>query len=188
MNDQIRSFNGLSLAYIAIRLLALWLIVEGFVYLATVLPYGGFDSDAAPILVSVVPLVIGGLLWFLTPMISHLLLPATERRLEVLVDSGSMVRTAVVVFGLYLVVSAIPNLVYFVIWIAQDQERPSLFGGSSMTEQLQRAMTAGPWSGQLARELVRLALGLLLIVGSGGFTRLIERLRDFGLANKRPPE
>jgi len=183
--------NALSLAYVAIRLLALWFIVEGLVYLATVLPSAAFSGlDALTLFGLLVLFVIGGLLWLLTPTISNLMLPRDGRTYEVPVDSDSVVRTVVVVFGLYLIVSAIPNVIYLAAWIAQEQgqEQSSLFSNYSTSEQFLSSLAAAPWGAQFAREVTRLTVGLALIIGSGGIARLIASLRDFGLRDKRTPE
>ena len=175
--------NGVSLSHIAIRILALYMIGEGFAFLIGSLLYPGMEGDIALVFVYAAPFIVGGLLWFLAPAIAYLLVPVARRDAEVVLTNANVIQTVVVVFGIYLVVTAIPNIVYFFIWFTQEESL--MVEGESVSERIARAMNDDVWLAQIARELTKLILGMIFLVGPSGISNGLERLKNFGLGEAK---
>jgi len=92
--------NGVSLSHIAVRILALYMIGEGFAFLIGSLLYPGMEGDRALVFVYAAPFIVGGLLWFLAPAIAYWLVPVARRDAEVVLTNANVIQTVVVVFGI----------------------------------------------------------------------------------------
>ena len=174
------------LAQIAIRLLALFTILQA----VQMLPYLTASFSAGDSLIStygvsaLFPLVLGCLLWVLTPLFASWM---TGRYRETEPSTGiavqAVLRTVTVLFGLYLLINAIPNLVYITIW-AMDYNSQNSTAGQSLYDSLFGRDSTRPWSADIAAELTRIALGVVLLLGRPGLERGTLWLRDFGLKSK----
>lgn len=168
------------LAKILLRLLAIYLVVRGIMFLPNlyiVRSAAQFHSDSLnPYLWSVItvlaPIVAGIILWALSPFIASWFVGANDRKLNVSMMSSDNIQEIVVgLAGLIIVILAIPEVVNWLI---------HLFTRSFFNSQ-HRVFDMDELAWLIASAL-QLLLGLWLFFGVRFWVRLFRKAREFGLS------
>jgi hypothetical protein len=164
--------SRLDLALLAVRLLALYLIVQGISSVAGVVQMWKADDpnireSAFWITVAMtLPIVFGAGLLAFSRLVAARLLPPTQVE-ESSPRAATVQSIAIGTFGLFLVAYAIPRLWTRVLLL---EEPP--WGWEE-----DRAFYEDPY---LVGEIVSLVIGVVLFTGAGYWTRLFARFRDLG--------
>ncbi|HKV96669.1 MAG TPA: hypothetical protein VJR90_04140 [Gammaproteobacteria bacterium] len=168
------------LAKILLRLLAIYLVVRGIMFLPNlyiVRSAAQFHSDSLnPYLWSVItvlaPIVAGIILWALSPFIASWLVGANDRKLNVSMMSSDNIQEIVVgLAGLIIVILAIPEVVNWLIHLFTR----SFFNGQHRVFDMDELA----W---LIASALQLLLGLWLFFGVRFWVRLFRKAREFGLS------
>jgi len=178
------------IAYLTIRLFAIYLLINslmGLVQLGFTWPVLtaqiGWWPATLPLLVAVFAVGAGVIIWFAAGPISRLAVPPGQEAVEA-VDppTSDWTRLVVVVFGLYLIVTAIPNIASLIV---EGSQQSSNVEETSIMDMMMENRSM--WS-QLAYSGTRLLLGLVMVIGRTGAVQFISLLKTFGLGGKSPPD
>ena len=169
-------------AFLTIRLLAIFLIVEGLLSFSSVVfmwpmtdPDGNRLLDTSMLLVPLFPPIAGVLIWFSASRLSQLALPATLQAADIIsIDTAAWTRLVVVVFGLYLVVVALPNLA------AVAARAAEMSGAVPETSVMALMRNDSSISMQVTHSAAQLLLGLILALGPIAATKLVALLSKSG--------
>jgi len=178
----------LSFAYLTIRLFAIYFVFNSLfslIQLSLTWPMlseqTGSFSAALPLLFAVLVVALGLVLWFAAGPIAQLALPPGQGSTsEFQPHAEDWTRLVVVIFGLYLVITALPSIASLLVRSAQQS--------SIMSETSMRDVITGDqsnWS-QLAYSGTRLLLGLIMLIGRTGIVRFTTFLKNFGLGGSAP--
>jgi hypothetical protein len=173
-----------SLATLGLRLMAVYLIAAGItdlpIYLGAVYdavaPHSSLSANWGFYLMGVLsPFVIGAALWFLAPSIGKRVMgKAGDTTVSGSVDASNLQTAAFSVLGVYFVIQSLPILIFLIVdalGFAPGSNIP-LANGQSI------------WStDHFYGALLRTVFGTALVLGSGFFTRLFRRFREFGLSS-----
>lgn len=165
-----------------LRLLAVYLIATGIkdvpIYLGFIYDALGPNLSASPnwnfyLAGFLSPFVIGAILWILAPYLAKWILRKTEDiAISERTDVSSLQTAAFTVLGICFVVQNLPMLIYLII------DALGFAPGSNIP--LADGQTI--WgSDRFYVALLRTLFGASLVVGSGFFTQLFRRFREFGL-------
>lgn len=175
-----------ALAYLSVRMLAIFLVVEGLLDLGQVAlmwPMVGPDGErimsASMLAMPLVPPIAGVVMWFAAkPLALVAQLPGSSSASDVAVGADEWTRLVIVLFGLYLVATATPSLVAVAIrTFAQSSALPD----TSITALMFRDSSA---SYEIAHSGTRVALGFLLIIGRGGMFTFVRFVAAGGSRSK----
>lgn len=171
--------NAKTVAIIAVRILALYLIVLGLAQLPNisviVRSFADYDEKTKQLVyvvltATIAPVVIGIITWILSPSISRLVLRDIKLVKEESVNAFQLQAIVLASAGVIILVHTIPQLMNIVLQAlnahdpAESDFRMSTFFGASF------------WAA-----LVKVVLALSLVVGSTGWVKLITKLRGAGL-------
>jgi len=171
-----------SLSTIGLRLLAVYLVATGLmaipVYLGFIHDAGWSNSPGSAnwnfhLMVILAPFVVGAALWFLAPHVAKWVLGKTENSaVSERADVVGLQTAAFSVLGIFIVIQNLPTLIYLIV------DALGFAPGSNIP--LANGQTI--WSSdQFYVALLRTLFGAALVLGSGFFTRLFRRFREFGL-------
>ena len=169
------------LATIGIRLLAIYVAVQGIVALP-----GGFNTsldwtwwvEQVPIYKFIIlaslftPVLFGLLLWAVAEPFSRLVVGSPENELtESAVNLDEMQAVVLSTAGLLIIISQLPMLVSQVNALYQTSV--------TVPEDVRQSIVMG-----LVPMIIKILLGLLLVTTSNFWVRLLERIRNFGLEGR----
>lgn len=171
-----------SLSTFGLRLLAVYLIATGLtdipIYLGFIYAAAGPNSSASAnwnfYLAGILsPFVVGAALWFLAPYVAKWVLGKAENSaVSERADVASLQTAAFSVLGIFIVIQNLPILIYLIV------DALGFAPGSNIP--LANGQTI--WSSdRFYVALLRTLFGAALVLGSGFFTQVFRRFRDFGL-------
>lgn len=167
-------------ALVAIRILALYLGVNLLVALPIVASIATGNSDfvsATYLLPYVLQLVAVVILWLFAQPLSRMLLKDVVADDEIPTPAAeSIVRVVFVVFGVYLVATSIPSFASTVVQALENTR-----SAAAELSVLDRLVSGGSSTSQLAFGITRLVVGMAFLVGNAGFTKFVQRAKNFGL-------
>jgi hypothetical protein len=170
------------LARIAVRIVAIYIIAQGMMYLPsiyTVMLYndGRSGIDVAGIVAVIAaifgPLVVGVVLWLVAPALSRWIVGAIESGEGSSATSGQIQAVAISTAGLIIVFISLPGFISLLV---------QTFGGAYEFEG-QRIFSINTVANLLASGL-KVLFGVLLILGVRFWIRLLHRFKEFGLEEK----
>jgi len=165
-----------TLAQILLRVLAVYLMAKGILYLpelatvasATKSFSGAFPNIGILSLVVIAPLVFGLGLWAASPKIAGLMVAQSNSGETNSPATLPQIQSAILAtVGLLLVFLTLPSIVTIAFQILEESEHSVVIP-----------------TAVLASHIARLVLGILLIVGAGALVRLVNKAREFGLEEK----
>ncbi|MFA5517201.1 MAG: hypothetical protein WDA20_13025 [Desulfuromonadales bacterium] len=173
---------------IALKLLAVHLIITGLISLPTALAsviavISSTDTDAlffiASSLHGLIYFAAGALLWSFSPMVARLIegdIPQFEREDNEFTVS-TVLTSGLIILGFFVLSDALPSLMRIVIAVI----KPSL--DDNFTQVIANATGAReaiiPWSDSIAM-IGRIAFGVWLILGSRGIVAFLKKVRYAG--------
>ncbi len=170
------------LARIAVRVVAIYVIARGIMYLPsiyTVLLYNdgrsGIDTAGIVAIIAAVfgPLVVGIVLWMVTPALSKWIVGEKNGGEESGTSIGQLQAVAISTAGLVIVFVSLPGFISLLI---------QTFGGAYEFEG-QRTFNVNSVANFLASGL-KVLFGILLVLGVRFWVRLLHRFKEFGLEEK----
>lgn len=171
-----------SLSTLGIRLLAIYLIVTEMTdipkYLRLIYDWVGPNSSASAnwgfYLTGILsPFVVGAVLWFLAPHLAKWVLgKPKDTSISDGADVASLQTAAFSVLGIYFVAQNLPILIYLI------ADALGFVPGSNIPLANGQTIWGSDW---FYGALLRTLFGAALVLGSGFFTRLFRRFREFGL-------
>ncbi|MDN5865353.1 MAG: hypothetical protein L0I62_09110 [Gammaproteobacteria bacterium] len=183
--------NYRTLALIGLRLLAIWLIVLGISYLPQLgnasFWFTGFYASGqnlsrnlavhnvvmvGMILTVGVPILLGLLLWAVTPWLARLLAPSNEAAPPT-AGTPMLIQGAIGIAGLVIAVTTLPSLIYT---LANVLYKVSLSHQYAVPGSYTARIPLNLWL-TLAIRVILLLLGLVMVVGSRRLRVWIYKLR-----------
>lgn len=171
--------NAKSLAVGALRVLSVYILVEGISAIPFLLSSGSSATDHASALISsfgistvLLPFALGIILWFISPLLARKISDDRNTGSEAGPLSEQAVQRIIFVsLGSYLVVVTVPGLfVRLGDWVLNLNKAAGL-----MPRGVEFVIS----------DSLRLLLGLALIMGAPFFARVLQRMREFGLPAAR---
>ena len=173
---------------IALKLLAVYLIITGLISLPTALvsviaAISSVDMDALFFVVSslhgLIYLAAGALLWSFSPKVARLIegdIPQFERE-DNEFSVSTVLTCGLIILGFFVLSDALPSLVRIVIAVLKpslDDNFSQVIANATGTR---KAII--PWSDIIAM-IVRVAFGIWLILGSCGIVAFLKKVRYAG--------
>ena len=168
------------LAKILLRLLAIYLVVRGIMFLpnlyivfsAEQFHSGSLNPYLWSVITVLVPIIIGVILWAASPFIASWLVGTDDQQLNVSMTPKVNIQEIIIgIAGLIIVMLAIPEVVNWLIQLFAH----SFFNG------LHRVFHMDDLAWLIASAL-QLLLGLWLFLGVRFWGRLFRKAREFGLS------
>jgi hypothetical protein len=181
MDSWLKGENGHTMtrsdiSLLAVRLLALYLIVQGISYLPVVAQLWRPENEymrASRVWSSVVmtaPIVLGLVMFVSSRVIAHWILPSEGVPDDPTAGVATYQSVAIGTFGLFLIAFAIPQLWSAILVLKEN----------SIGVRRPKSFYEDPY---VVGELVSLVLGVVLLTGARYWARLVARFRDLGYEN-----
>jgi len=172
-----------TLAKIAVRVVAIYLVVQGIAQTPGIIPlftYSSFEGSESVqimtvlVLVILFPLIVGTFLWLASEKLSRAIVGGgVESDSSSSIDASHIQAVAISTIGLIVLFLALPQLAGSVI---------QLFGSSNIIDG-ERVFNATAIS-YLVINSMELLLGLCLVVGANFWVKVLNNFREAGLRKK----
>ena len=170
--------NPSVLASILVKAVAIYLIAQGVMHvpeIVTVFQYSSDNIDNRTIYYTVsffaifTPMLVGLFLWFISGKVCELMLNGVVQNEQPKIEPDSIYSIAITIIGIALLVFSIPQFVTLIIQLFGNMNEVN---GENQFNIYTLSSVIGAF--------IKLVLGLSLILGVGGWVRVINKLRVLG--------